>query len=457
MGTQVASIIAFVLLSWFCPFQCRAAEWRDPSSHRVQFVTVEPGVNLEVLDWGGSGRALVLLPGYQSAHIFDDIAINLSMFSHVYGITPRGIGASSHPESGYDAQRLAQDVLEVLSRLNIDKPVLAGHSVGGQTMNVLGPQHSSRFAGFVYLNSGEDATLGPEIWKRIKLDPAQVDAARAKLPAEMRDPPPPPIGKSFADLQEWQKQAHGVAFPESELRQLYATNTDGTVGKYLLPRSLRDTVARNLQRPDYSGILVPSLALMALPPRFEDEIRRYEPVADFEEEAMREVHDADLAIAREHIQELEEILNIQIVEMPGANSYIWLSNRKEVVQQMERFLTKISSEELAEAKAAKEVEKGYGEEVFEIRDGISPPRVKYQTEPEFPEGERRKHRQGQVTIRAIVGTDGRVHHPRVIRSMNPEFDRQALTTINQWTFEPAIKDGRQVAVYITVDMMFRLY
>jgi len=31
-----------------------------------------------------------------------------------------------------------------------------------------------------------------------------------------------------------------------------------------------------------------------------------------------------------------------------------------------------------------------------------------------------------------------------------------LTTINQWTFEPAIKDGRQVAVYITVDMMFRL-
>jgi len=457
MRANRTSILALALLSLAYSSLCRAAEWHDPSPHRVQFVTVEPGVNLEVLDWGGNGRALVLLPGHQSAHIFDDIAIKLSKFSHVYGVTPRGIGASSHPESGYDAQRLAQDVLEVLSRLNIDKPVLAGHSVGGQTMNVLGPQHSSRFAGFVYLNSGEDGTLGPEIWKRIKLDPAQVNAARAKLPAAMRDPPPPPVGKSFADLQKWQKLVHGVAFPKSELQQLYATNPDGTAGKYLVPKSLRDTVAKNLQRPDYSGIPLPSLALMALPTPFEQEIKRYEPVADFEEEAMREVHAADLAIAEEHIQELEKILNIQILEVVGANYYIWLSNEKEVVQHMQRFLTKISSEELAAARATKEVGTGYAEEVFEVRDGISPPRIKHQTEPEFPEAERRKNRQGQVTIRAIVGTDGRAHNPRVIRSMNPEFDQQALTTINQWIFEPAMKDGRRVAVYITVDMAFRLY
>lgn len=454
MSANLATVIALVLLSLACPPWCQAAEWHDPSPHHVQFVTAEPGVNLEVLDWGGTGRPLVLLPGYQSAHIFDNIAVRLSKFSHVYGITPRGIGASSHPDTGYDAQRLADDVLEVLNRLNIQKPVLAGHSVGGQTMNVLGAQHSSHFAGFVYLNSGEDATLGTAIWKRIKLDPAQVDAARARLPVAMRDPPPPPIGKSFADLREWQKQVHGVASPESELRQVYAKNPDGTVGRYLVPKSLRDTVSKNFQRPDYSDILVPSLALMALPAPFEDEIKRYEPVTDSESDAMREVHDADLAMAKEHTEELEEILNIQIVELPGANYYIWLSNEKEVVQQIERFLTKVSSQELAAAKA---VGAEYGEEVFEIRDGISPPRVKYQTEPEFPEGERRKHRQGQVTIRAIVGTDGRIHEPRVIRSMNPEFDQRALTTINQWIFEPAVKDGRPVAVYTTVEMEFRLY
>jgi|tagenome__1003787_1003787.scaffolds.fasta_scaffold19702771_2 hypothetical protein len=48
-------------------------------------------------------------------------------------------------------------------------------------------------------------------------------------------------------------------------------------------------------------------------------------------------------------------------------------------------------------------------------------------------------------------------NPPAILSMNPEFDQQALTTIKQWVFEPAIEDGRQVAVYITVDMEFRLH
>jgi hypothetical protein len=33
--------------------------WRDPSPHQVRFVAVEPGVRLEVLDWGGVGRPIV--------------------------------------------------------------------------------------------------------------------------------------------------------------------------------------------------------------------------------------------------------------------------------------------------------------------------------------------------------------------------------------------------------------
>src|SRR5438132_6423734 len=36
---------------------------RDESPHTVHFVTVDGNVKLEVLDWGGSGRALVLVAG----------------------------------------------------------------------------------------------------------------------------------------------------------------------------------------------------------------------------------------------------------------------------------------------------------------------------------------------------------------------------------------------------------
>ena len=101
------------------------ATWRDPSPHDITFVTVDNGVKLEVLDWGGSGRALVLLAGYQTAHEYDDIAPKLSAFCHVYGITRRGFGASSRPDSGYTAQRSAEDVLRVLDALKLDHPVLS--------------------------------------------------------------------------------------------------------------------------------------------------------------------------------------------------------------------------------------------------------------------------------------------------------------------------------------------
>jgi len=36
--------------------------WHDPSPHTIQFVTVDENLNLEVLDWDGSGRPLVLRP-----------------------------------------------------------------------------------------------------------------------------------------------------------------------------------------------------------------------------------------------------------------------------------------------------------------------------------------------------------------------------------------------------------
>jgi non-heme chloroperoxidase len=43
----------------------QATAWplpNDPSPHTAQLVTVEQGVELEVLDWGGTGRPLVFWP-----------------------------------------------------------------------------------------------------------------------------------------------------------------------------------------------------------------------------------------------------------------------------------------------------------------------------------------------------------------------------------------------------------
>jgi pimeloyl-ACP methyl ester carboxylesterase len=99
---------------------------------------VSDDVRLEVLDWGGTGRPVVLLAGSgNTAHVFDDFAEKLSSLCHVYGITRRGFGVSSHPDSSYTEQRLADDVLQVLDSLKLAGPVLVGHSMAGGELTVL--------------------------------------------------------------------------------------------------------------------------------------------------------------------------------------------------------------------------------------------------------------------------------------------------------------------------------
>jgi non-heme chloroperoxidase len=150
---------------------------------RVSLIAVDTGVKLEVIDWGGSGRPVVLLAGNgQTGHSFDDFAPLLAPFYHVYGITRRGFGASSRPTTGYRTDRRADDVLAVLDSLALRKPVLAGHSLAGEELSSIGSRHPDRVAGLIYLDAGggayDDGTHGDFI-----VDVAEVkyhlDALRA--------------------------------------------------------------------------------------------------------------------------------------------------------------------------------------------------------------------------------------------------------------------------------------
>jgi hypothetical protein len=131
-----------------------ATAWRDPVAHESRLVTVAADVRLEVLDWGGSWPALVLLAGLgNTAHVFDQFAPKLTDRYRVYGITRRGFGASDMPASGYSPNRLADDVLEVLEALKLDRPVLVGHSVAGQELSAIGARRPDKVAALVYLEA----------------------------------------------------------------------------------------------------------------------------------------------------------------------------------------------------------------------------------------------------------------------------------------------------------------
>lgn len=104
----------------------------EQAPKQVSFVEAEPGVRLEVLDWGGTGPSLILLAGSgNTAHNFESFAPLLTNQFHVYGITRRGYGASSAPPSGYTPNRLGDDIVAVMDALKIQRPLLVGHSIAG--------------------------------------------------------------------------------------------------------------------------------------------------------------------------------------------------------------------------------------------------------------------------------------------------------------------------------------
>jgi non-heme chloroperoxidase len=305
--------------------------WHDLSNHQVRFVTVDDGVQLEVLDWGGSGRSVLLLAGSgNTAHVFDDFAEKLSAFSHVYGITRRGYGASSHPDSGYTEQRLADDVLRVLDSLKIVKPVLVGHSMAGEEMTRLGLDHSDRLAGLVYLDAADDPTDFPAS------SPAYM-ALYHKLPAAARDHREPAASdlKSFQAYREWQVRSGEVPFPESELRNMYESNPDGSVGSDKESPRVHEAIGAGAGKRDYSKIRVPVLAFFpsasATP--------RYLPKDAQERAAMEEFDAATAAYVNRYKKGLQTAPGgVRIIELPGANHYVFLSNEADVVRELRVFL-----------------------------------------------------------------------------------------------------------------------
>jgi protein TonB len=76
-------------------------------------------------------------------------------------------------------------------------------------------------------------------------------------------------------------------------------------------------------------------------------------------------------------------------------------------------------------------------------------------QPDYPVGLLQREIEGKVTIKVLVGTDGRVREANVISATHPDFakitQRQALS---QWRFKPATRDGKPVEDWQTLTVRF---
>ena len=127
-----SSILPLLLVASL--FAQHSTESASATPYVTRFVSVDKNVRLEVLDWGGTGRPIVLLAGGgNTAHVFDDFAPKLQALTHdhVYAITRRGFGASGYEAISDPANRLGEDVLAVIESLKLKRPILVGHSIAG--------------------------------------------------------------------------------------------------------------------------------------------------------------------------------------------------------------------------------------------------------------------------------------------------------------------------------------
>ena len=305
----------------------KGTEWRDDSRHTALLIPVDKGVNLEVLDWGGSGRPLVLVTGLgNSAHIFDQFAPKLTATYHVYGISRRGFGASSTPESGYTADRLGDDVLAVLDVLKVKRPVIAGHSIGGEELSSIGSRHPERVSGLIYLDAGYPYALYDRSRGDFTIDRKELEAQLDQL-APGKVPPDP--SKLIHDLLE-------TTLPtvERELREMQKNLAEApppapSAGPPPRPQFVPTAIMAGIQK--YTDIRVPILAIFALPHSTSPAVRN-DPKKLAEYEAREE------AFVGAQAKAFETLPSAHVVRLPFANHYVFFSNEADVLREMNAFI-----------------------------------------------------------------------------------------------------------------------
>jgi non-heme chloroperoxidase len=267
----------------------------DASPHRATMIAVADDVQLEVLEFGGDGRSIVLLAGLgNTAHVFDEIAPKLTSLGRVYAITRRGYGLSSRPDSGYDVTQLGEDVRKVLDAFGLEKSVFVGHSKAGQELSYMANEHPGRIAGLVYLDAAY----------RYAYDvPGQFEKDFPSLP-------PPP------------------ATPPQVTRPPFVL----PAGERCQPRGLPGATASMMAAParQFMSLAVPVLAIFASP---HDIGAAPDPVFDRFDEAQTE----------RQARALERgVPTARVIRWARASHYLFLTQERAVLDELTKFLNALS-------------------------------------------------------------------------------------------------------------------
>jgi pimeloyl-ACP methyl ester carboxylesterase len=193
---------------------------------QTQRIPLAEGVELAADTWSPAGAAatppFVLVHGLASnARMWDGVASSLAASGHrVVTVDLRGHGRSSKPEGPYDVPTVAGDLAVLIAGLELDRPVVAGQSWGGNVVVELAARQPDAIRGIVCVDGG---------WLDLGRQFADWDACRSALA------PPRLLGRPLVEVEAYVRSAH-PGWPESGIRGVLANfevRPDGTIAPWL--------------------------------------------------------------------------------------------------------------------------------------------------------------------------------------------------------------------------------
>lgn len=130
-----------------------------PQSHHM----VIHRMRFHYLDWGTTGRQPILFlhGGGLNAHTWDVVCLMLRGKYHCLALDQRGHGDSEwEPTSDYSHDSQVGDIEGFLAKLQLNRPLLVGHSMGGFAAIGYAILHAKTMAGLVLVDVGPELSMG---------------------------------------------------------------------------------------------------------------------------------------------------------------------------------------------------------------------------------------------------------------------------------------------------------
>ena len=94
------------------------------------------------------------------------------------------------------------------------------------------------------------------------------------------------------------------------------------------------------------------------------------------------------------------------------------------------------------------------EPVYGPSEGVNLPRVTKQVYVDYSAHAMREKLRGTIKLKCVVSSQGTTRNVELVSGLEQQMDANAVAALKQWTFEPGQREGKPVAVRITVDMTF---